>query len=152
MKHNRSWLSLIGYCLMTAVGAALAFALIMAGGSVALASRQEAQENQKETVPAAPQVANDTPAPQAVDLTTFTGLVTDSYCGARHLRHSNLSPAECAATCIRGGASFVLVDGDHTYHLNGSEESLGKLLGTRASVTGTRDGDTIRVSSAGPMF
>ena len=157
MKQNRSWLSLIGFCLMTAVGAALAFALILAGGSVALASRQdsqEAQEIQNQNTSVVRQVQSDTPTPtpKPADLTTFSGLVTDSNCAARHMRHSNLPPTECAAACIRAGANFVLVDGDHIFHLNGREESLGKLLGTRATVTGTLEGDTIRVSSAGPMF
>ena len=38
MKHRRSWISLLGFCLLTAIGAALALAMIFAGGSVALVS------------------------------------------------------------------------------------------------------------------
>jgi hypothetical protein len=169
VKHKRSWISLVGYCLMTAFGAALVFAIIVAGGSVALASHQspsveEMQNNASEvpqsstetqTVAQAQQSdrQNDAPAaPQHSDLTTFSGLVTDSYCGARHLRHSNLSPEDCARMCLRNGATYVLVDGDHRYKLSGNEESLSKLLGTRASITGTRQGETISVSAAGPQL
>ena len=40
MKHRSSWLSLIGSCVLMAVGAAVAFAIIVAAGSAALADRQ----------------------------------------------------------------------------------------------------------------
>jgi hypothetical protein len=171
VEHRRSWVSLLGYCLMTAFGAALVFAIIVAGGSVALASHQSTSvEEMQNNASAVPQSSakmqnvaqavsqhsdqqNDAPAaPQHSDLVTFSGLVTDSYCGARHQRHSNLTPEDCARMCLRNGATYVLVDGDHRYKLSGSEESLSKLLGTRASITGTLQGDNISVSSAGPQL
>jgi hypothetical protein len=171
VKDKRSWISLLGYCLMTAFGAALVFAIILAGGSVALASHQSASaEEIQSDAPSAPQNSytiqnmaqavpphsdqqNDAPAaPQHSDLVTFSGLVTDSYCSARHRRHSNLSPEDCARMCLRNGATYVLVDGDHRYKLSGNEESLSKLMGTRASITGTRQGETISVSAAGPQL
>ena len=171
MKHKRSWISLVGYCVMTAFGAALVFAIIVAGGSVALASHQSASADERQNdASSAPQNAyamqnvaqarsqhsdqqNDAPAaPQHSDLVTFSGLVTDSICGARHQRYSNLTPENCARACLRNGATYVLVDGDHRYNLSGSKESLNKLLGTRASITGTRQGETISVSSAGPQL
>jgi hypothetical protein len=131
----------VGFCLITVFGAALAFAAIVAGASVALASHQEAEG------------ANDQPKQsEHVDLVTFNGMITDSVCGARHTRYRNLSSSQCAATCIRHGAQYVLVDGDHRYALTGNKESLQKLVGTRANVTGTRDGDMIIVSSAGPTL
>lgn len=152
MQRERSWLSLVGYCLVSVFGAALALALIIAGGSVALANHQSGEEAQNDAVqnPAPPVLSSETPKP--ADLTTFSGLVTDSYCGARHMRRSNLAPTECAAACIRSGASFVLINGDHRYNLTGSEASLSKFLGTRASVTGIQQGDKIVVHSAGPEF
>lgn len=168
MKH-RSIISLVSYCLMTAVGAALVFAIIVAGGSVALASHQSASTEELQEDTAVPQnsaqVQNNAtipqhsdqqdqpPAdPQHSDLTSFSGLITDSYCGARHQRHSNLTPEDCARACIRNGAIYVLVNGHHRYNLSGNEEALNKLLGTRATVTGTLQGETISVSSAGPQL
>jgi len=128
VKHKRSWISLVGYCLMTAFGAALVFAIIVAGGSVALASHQSASgEEMQDYTSAVPQSSakiqddaiaalqvsgkqEDSPAaPQHSDLASFSGLVTDSICRARHQRHSNLTPENCARTCIRNGATFVLV-------------------------------------------
>ena len=147
MKNNRSWISLLGFCLLTALGAALAFALVVAGASVALASHESSEPAQNSE-----QVQDQQPAPPHSELTTFNGMITDSICGARHRRYPNLTPTECAAACIRSGAHYVLVDGDHRYILSGSNQSLEKLLGTRANVTGTLDGDTITVNSAAPMF
>jgi hypothetical protein len=168
LKH-RSIISLVSYCLVTAVGAALVFAIIVAGGSVALASHQSASTQELQEDAAVPQnfteaqnnsVAqqhsdqqDQTPAnPQRSDLSTFSGLITDSYCGARHQRRSNLTPEDCARACIRNGATYVLVNGHHRYTLSGNEESLNKLLGTRATVNGTLQGETISVTSAGPQL
>lgn len=141
---RRPWISLLGFCLLTVFGTALAFAVIVAGASVALAGHQVPDETQPQ---------KEAPRPsQPVDVVTFSGMVTDSFCGARHSRYSNMTPTQCAAACIRNGASYLLVDGDHRYSLKGNRESLKKLLGMRANVTGTRDGDTIVVSSAGPTL
>ncbi len=142
MKHNQSWVSLIGSCLLMALGAALAFAMIVAGGSVALAGHQSAAEAQN--------ALPSTPSPRIT--ATFSGVVTDSHCGARHLRTSHLSPAECARECVRKGASYVLVDGDRRYVLSGGDEVLRKFAGTRVNVTGSREGGTIMVSSAASVF
>jgi hypothetical protein len=149
VKPRRSVMSLIGFCILTTLGAALAFAAIVAGASVALAGRQysEAQENSLIAQNAA------SPAPNLQASTTFNGMITDSYCGARHLRGSHQSPAECARACVRKGASYVLVDGDRRYRLAGGDDMLSRLAGQRANVTGTRQVQegTIVVTSAAPV-
>jgi hypothetical protein len=148
VKHNRSWVWLIGYCILTVLGTGLVFALLVAGASVALAGHETEAQAQDSA-----QVQDQQPAqPAHPDLTTVSGMITDSYCGARHRRYPKMTPTQCAAACIRRGEHYVLVNGDHRYTLSGGNESLGKLLGTRANVTGTLDGDTIVVSSAAPMF
>jgi hypothetical protein len=142
MQPTRSWLSLIGSCVLMALGAALAFAVIVAAGSVALAGRQSPTDTQL-TSPA---------TPEAVPDGIYEGMVTDSRCGARHLRNSRLGPAECAQLCVRQGASYVLVDGSRRYKLIGNEEGLAKYAGQRIRVSGTRQGETIQVSSANSLF
>ena len=146
MKHHRSWLSLLGFCLGAAVIAALAFAIVIAGASVALASHRSESGGEGEQRDVAPL----TPSPQAS--TEFTGMITDSHCGARHMRNSHQNAAECARACFRRGASYVLVSGDQRYTLIGGEESLAKLAGERANVMGTRQGDAIMVDSAAALF
>jgi len=142
MKPIRSWISLIGSCLLMALGAALAFAVIVAAGSAALAGRQ-ASEDPQLTSQATPEIA-----PGGL----YQGVVTDSRCGARHLKNSHLSPAECARKCVQQGANYVLVDGNRRYKLVGSEEALDKFAGQRIRVSGTRQGETIQVSSAASLF
>jgi hypothetical protein len=147
VRRNRTWFSLLSYCILTALGAALAFALIIAGASVALASHQNnddsAAGNEVQNIPA-------TPPPATIK--TFTGMITDSHCGARHMRKSNMTSAECARACYRKGASYMLIQGDREYVLIGGEEELNKLVGERAKVTGDLDGDTIVVDAAVPTL
>jgi len=52
---------------------------------------------------------------------------------------------------VRKGASYVLVDGNRRYQLTGGEDALDKLVGQRATVTGTRQGNAIAVNSAAPV-
>jgi hypothetical protein len=146
VKHHRTAISLIGFCIMTALGAALTFALIVAGGTVALASHQAAGQSQKN-----PLMAQTTSVPNAV-AATFNGMITDSYCGARHRKKSSQNSADCARECVRKGATYVLVDGDRRYRLTGGEDALDQLVGQRATVTGTRQGEMIVVTSAAPLL
>lgn len=157
MKPNRSWISLIGFCLVTVLGTGLLFGVIAAGASVALAGHEQPPQSPAEAQSAGPSAVpsngSQQPSPaQNSDLTTINGMITDSYCGARHRRYKDLTPAECAAACIRNGAHFVLVNGYHRYTLSGSNASLSKLIGTRANVSGTVENDTIVVSSVAPML
>lgn len=146
MRRHRTWFSLLSYCLLLALGAALVFAIIVAGGSVALASHQGNAETEENA-----DTAQATVVPHVE--TRFTGMITDSHCGARHMRRSNMTSIECARACYRKGASYMLVDGDRRYTLIGGEAALGKLLGERATVTGSRrGGDAILVDTAAPAL
>ena len=144
MRRHHTWFSLLSYCVLTALAAALAFALIIAGGSVALAGHQKAD---------AEEAQGFDPATRGPQLgTTFTGMITDSHCGARHMRKSNMTSAQCARACYRKGASYLLVDGSRRFTLIGAESALDKVVGQRASVIGNRQGDTIIVESATPTL
>lgn len=142
MQHNRSWVSLIGSCFLMALGAAFAFAVIVAAGSAALAGRQASDDPQL-TSPAVPQTGA---------AGSYEGMVTDSRCGARHVKNSHLGTAECARECVRQGASYVLVDGNRRYKLVGSEQTLAKFAGQRIRISGARQGETIQVGSAMSLF
>ena len=145
MKHHRPAISLIGFCLMATMGTAFALAFIVAGGTVALASHQAAELQKNSTIAQAPLV----PTPVA---TTFNGMITDSYCGARHRKIPLQNSADCARACVRKGATYVLVDGDRRYRLTGADDVLDRLAGQRANVTGIRQGDAIAVSSAATVL
>lgn len=143
-RHPLLWL--IGSCMLLVLCAALVFAIIVAGASVALATHRTSEGGQEDTA------AKSTPASQPVEAATFSGVITDSRCGARHLRNSRMTSAECVRACIRKGAHYALVNGERSYILTGSEDALKRLAGTRASVSGTLQGDTILVSSTASPF
>jgi hypothetical protein len=136
-------MSLLGFCLLTAIGAALALAMIFAGGSVALAGHQAE----------AAQVTQSSPESVARPSSTrFTGMITCSRCRGRHMRNSHMGADECARACVRAGAMYILVDGDRSYVLVGDNEVVDKFAGQRINIAGTRQGDAILVDQASPIF
>ena len=80
---------------------------------------------------------------------TFTGKVSDAMCGAKHMMAGNA--AECTRACIGKGSKYALVVGDKVYTLETKNksalDSLNKLAGEQATVTGKLNGETIDVSS-----
>jgi hypothetical protein len=80
---------------------------------------------------------------------TFVGLISDASCGPRH-KLRDKTAEECTRTCQRAGQPYVLVAGEKTYRLNGNSNDVGFLAGQRAKVTGTLDGDSIKVVSVAP--
>ena len=78
---------------------------------------------------------------------TFTGEVSDSMCGAKHMMDNK---AECTRTCVNKGSNYALVVGDKVYTLNTTNKAaldqLNTLAGSQAKVTGTANGDAIEVS------
>lgn len=143
MKIHRPWLSLLIDCTLLALGTAVAFAMVLAGASIALAGHNSGQAHAQTVV---------SPAPTPPDGLTFSGMVTDSRCGARHIRNSQQNSIECVKACVRKGATYVLVDGDRTYTLLGNESALAAVAGERAHITGTRQGDMISVDAAVPAL
>ncbi len=79
---------------------------------------------------------------------TFTGTVSDAMCGAKHMMPGN--PAECTRACIKNGSAYALVVGDKVYTLDADasqKDALDKLAGESATVSGSLDGNTIKVAS-----
>jgi hypothetical protein len=130
-NKNRSWLSLLGFCLTCVLASALAVAVVLAGVTLVLAIGQSTFEAAASTLPTQ----------------TLSGVISDSNCGARHNPALGKSPAECTRACVRRGASYVLVDGDQTYVLRGKPSAFDRLAGQRVQVIGALDGDTVRVKS-----
>jgi hypothetical protein len=126
--HNHPWLRLIGYCMFAGVTAALALAIVFAGATVTFAV------GQSDAVESAAQ-------------SSFTGMVTDDHCGAKHDRYPGKNASECARMCALNGSKYVLLDGDNVYTLVGKDLALDKLAGQRATVIGTLQGTVINVSS-----
>jgi hypothetical protein len=132
MKRTGAWFSLIAYCAAAALVAALALAVVFSGAT-ALVGAFEAEA-------------------QAADIArmqTFTGMITDGHCGARHVS-ADKSSAVCARMCVRNGSPYSLIDGDKRYRLLGMYDQLDEVAGQRATIFGALDGNIIQVSSITP--
>lgn len=127
MRQNRSWLRLVGYCVIAVLATAFGLALLFAGASVAFAVGQSSAASEPDT--------------------QFSGMVTDDLCGAKHEKYPGKSASECAKLCALNGARYILLDGDKVYSLAGKDLELDKLAGQRATVSGSLNGTVINVSS-----
>jgi hypothetical protein len=83
----------------------------------------------------------------AAKASTFTGTVSDSMCGAKHMG----DPAQCTRGCISKGSKYALVVGDKVYTLETSDkkalDTLDQQAGAKVTVTGTEKDNTITVAS-----
>ena len=79
---------------------------------------------------------------------TFTGVVSDSHCGAKHSAASDAA-AKCVSHCAEMGADYVLVSEGKVYKLDNQNE-FKQYAGKSVKVTGVADGDSIRVESVEP--
>ncbi|HUD68005.1 MAG TPA: hypothetical protein VMQ17_25710 [Candidatus Sulfotelmatobacter sp.] len=128
---NGFWIEVITLCAGAAFGLALALAVV---GAAVLAFGQTAEPAQSA-------------APPTDRQQTYVGMVTCSRCLAKHSATIGATATDCARLCIRGGASFSFVNGDHTYLLEGEPEALRRVAGQRARVVGALNGGTITVAS-----
>jgi hypothetical protein len=136
VRQNRSWLALVTFCTTTALIAALGLAILIASATVAFALAQSFNVHRNGEVAA---------------ISTFDGMISDARCGARHAKDSNKSPAECSRICARRGESYLLIDGEKRYTLQGNPQIVERLAGQRVKVSGKLDGQTIQVSSVRPL-
>ncbi|MCU1298623.1 MAG: hypothetical protein JWO91_2901 [Acidobacteriaceae bacterium] len=83
---------------------------------------------------------------------TFTGEVSDAMCGAHHMMEG--SKTECTHACVGKGSKYAFVVGEKVYTLDTTDkkvlDDLYKLAGEKATISGTADDDTIKVSSVWP--
>src|SRR5439155_21920563 len=98
-RQNHSWLALITFCATTALVAALRLAILIASATVAFAIAQSLR---------LPSAHRSQPPNPSVEQ-SFSGVVTDSHCGARHARNSGKGQENCARACIRDGMPARLV-------------------------------------------
>ena len=94
-------------CASWSLIAALGFALLITSTTLAFGLALPPHSSAK-------QISNS--AAQKV----FTGVITDSFCQARHAPDSGKSPAESVSACLRKGAKLMLVDGEKSYLLQGN--------------------------------
>ncbi|PYV29289.1 MAG: hypothetical protein DMG22_23375 [Acidobacteria bacterium] len=81
------------------------------------------------------------------DAQTFTGIVSDDHCGAKHSA-ANDEAATCVAKCVQGGAKYVLVSSGKIYQLD-AQDKFKDFAGKSVTVKGTLNEGTITVESVG---
>ena len=72
-KTQRSWLSLLGFFAVITLGSSLIFAAVFAGVTAVIAGGGAAQ------------ASDDVQVDPIVPAQSFSGVITDSHCGARHM-------------------------------------------------------------------
>ena len=149
MNRVRSSFALITFCATATLLASLGLAVVFTSASVAVAfARGNAPGDERAVAPPTfVQSVSAQAPPDAANERTFSGLITDDRCGARHAPSSGKSPSECVNMCIRNGSHYELVNGDRNYLLEGNADDLGKLASQRANVVGSLNGDSIKVSA-----
>jgi len=82
---------------------------------------------------------------------TWTGKISDSACGAKHVEaaenQGTMPDPECTQACIRGGSLYVLVANGKVYQIaNQKHADVIAQAGQRVKVTGELKDTTITVS------
>jgi len=82
---------------------------------------------------------------------TFTGVITDTMCGAKHGMMKNQPDDQCVKMCTKGQSAYALFDGAKVIRLS-DQKMPAKFAAQKVKVTGTLDAktNTIKVSSIEP--
>src|SRR5216683_1414397 len=79
---------------------------------------------------------------------TFTGVITDTMCGAKHGMLKGQPDDQCIKTCVKGPYGYALFDGKNVLKLSDQKNS-AKFAAQRVKVTGVYNASTktIKVGS-----
>ena len=81
---------------------------------------------------------------------TWTGTISDSMCGAKHMEGEHgmkVSDQECTAMCVKKGAKYVFVsDGKVLAIANQEFKGLAQQAGATVKLTGELKGETVTIS------
>ena len=82
----------------------------------------------------------------------FTGVITDTLCGASHAMMKAQSDAACVKLCVKGSGQYALFDGQNVLKLT-DQKTPAKFVAQKVKVVGTYDekSKTIKVSSVEPV-
>ena len=80
---------------------------------------------------------------------TWTGQISDSHCGAKHMETDGkkMSDRECTQMCVKGGEKYVFVSKDKVYQIaNQKDAALATHAGHTVLLTGEMKGEAITVA------
>ncbi len=76
----------------------------------------------------------------------FTGYISDSHCGAKHMDGSQAS-TNCVTSCIKGGAAPVFVAMDKKVYKLTDKSKVTSFYGKKVKITGSMSGDTVTIEN-----
>jgi hypothetical protein len=79
---------------------------------------------------------------------SFTGVVTDSMCGAKHDMMKGTPDDQCVKMCVKGSGDYALYDGKEIRKLS-DQKKAAQFPAKKVTVTGIADASTkaIKVAS-----
>jgi hypothetical protein len=80
---------------------------------------------------------------------TWTGQISDSHCGAKHMAMDGkkMSDRECTQMCVKGGGKYVFVYQGKVFQIADQKDAaLATHAGHTVLLTGEMKGDTITVA------
>ena len=82
---------------------------------------------------------------------TFTGVVTDTMCGAKHTMMKDQPDDKCIKMCVKSSSDYALFDGQNVFKVS-DQSKLAKFAAQKVTVTGTLDSKTkaIKITSIEP--
>ena len=83
---------------------------------------------------------------------TFTGVVTDTMCGAKHTMMKDQPDDKCIRMCVKGSSDYALYDGQNVYKFS-DQSKPAKFAAQKVTVTGTLDQKTktIKITAIEPQ-
>jgi hypothetical protein len=132
-RRSNLWIEIL------AMGSAIAFALALLLATLGAAAGAVSGGSESGQA--------DPSAPQAKDQ-VYEGMISDTYCGAKHDAGINRAASDCVRICVHSGNAFALVVGEKVYVLTGANVQLKTLAGMRVRISGSLNGNTITVTTA----
>src|SRR5207249_856193 len=74
---------------------------------------------------------------------TWSGSISDSKCGARHM--AGMAARECSEACVKQGGSYVFVSQRKVFKVDDPGKVVAAHAGHTVNLTGEMKGDTITV-------
>ncbi len=82
---------------------------------------------------------------------TFTGVITDTMCGAKHTMMKDQTDDKCVKMCVKGSSEYALYDGQSVFKLS-DQSKPAKFAAKKVKITGSLDTKTktIKVTAIEP--
>lgn len=79
---------------------------------------------------------------------SFTGLITDTMCGAKHVMAKDMTQEQCVRMCVKESSDYALYDGKDVWKLS-DQKKAAQFSANQVIVTGTANtsSKTIKVVS-----